>query len=131
MTPRAPLIPLDDALATLLAYAVPLAATEWVNTFDADSRVLAQDAVSPLQVPSFDNSAMDGYAMRSADVADGALPVSQRIAAGAAPEPLQPGTVARIFTGAPMPAGADAVVMQEECAVQPDGTVRVLRPPMA
>ena len=129
MTPRAPLIPLDDALATLLAYAVPLAATEWVNTFDADGRVLAQDAVSPLQVPSFDNSAMDGYAMRSADVADTALPVSQRIAAGADPEPLQPGTVARIFTGAPLPLGADAVVMQEECEVQADGTVRVLRPP--
>ncbi|MEO5794377.1 MAG: gephyrin-like molybdotransferase Glp [Rhodoferax sp.] len=132
MTPRAPLIPLDDALATLLAYAVPLAATEWVNTFDADGRVLAQDAVSPLQVPSFDNSAMDGYAMRAADVGDAALPslpVSQRIAAGAAPGPLQPGTVARIFTGAPLPLGADAVVMQEECAVQPDGTVRVLRPP--
>ncbi|WP_295956327.1 gephyrin-like molybdotransferase Glp [Rhodoferax sp.] len=129
MTPRAPLIPLDDALATLLAYAVPLAAVENVNTFDADGRVLVQDAVSPLQVPSFDNSAMDGYAMRCADVADAALPVSQRIAAGAAPEPLQPGTVARIFTGAPLPVGADAVVMQEECAVQPDGTVRVLRPP--
>lgn len=135
MTPsahRTPLIPLDDALATLLAYAVPLAATEWVSTFDADGRVLAQDAVSPLQVPSFDNSAMDGYAMCCADVvaaANQALPVSQRIAAGATPEPLQPGTVARIFTGAPLPLGADAVVMQEECAVQPDGTVRVLRPP--
>lgn len=134
MTPpvsRSPLIPLDDALATLLAYAVPLAATETVSTFDADGRVLAQDAVSQLQVPSFDNSAMDGYAMRCADVADAALPVSQRIAAGSAPEPLQPGSVARIFTGAPMPVGADAVVMQEECAVQPDGTVRVLRPPQS
>lgn len=134
MTPpvsRSPLIPLDDALATLLAYAVPLAATETVSTFDADGRVLAQDAVSQLQVPSFDNSAMDGYAMRCADVADAALPVSQRIAAGSAPEPLQPGSVARIFTGAPMPVGADAVVMQEECAVQPDGTVHVLRPPQS
>nr|WP_315226988.1 gephyrin-like molybdotransferase Glp [uncultured Albidiferax sp.] len=134
MTPpvsRSPLIPLDDALATLLAYAVPLAATETVSTFDADGRVLAQDAVSQLQVPSFDNSAMDGYAMRCADVAETALPVSQRIAAGSAPEPLQPGSVARIFTGAPMPVGADAVVMQEECAVQPDGTVRVLRPPQS
>ncbi|MBC7681122.1 MAG: molybdopterin molybdotransferase MoeA [Ferruginibacter sp.] len=133
MTPtahRSPLIPLDDALATLLAYAVPLAAFESVSTFDADGRILAQDAVSPLQVPSFDNSAMDGYAMRCADVADAALPVSQRIAAGSAPEPLQPGTVARIFTGAPLPVGADAVVMQEECAVQPDGTLRVLRPPL-
>nr|WP_315202087.1 gephyrin-like molybdotransferase Glp [uncultured Albidiferax sp.] len=134
MTPpvsRSPLIPLDDALATLLAYAVPLAAVESVSTFEADGRVLAQDAVSPLQVPSFDNSAMDGYAMRCADVADAALPVSQRIAAGSAPEPLLPGSVARIFTGAPLPLGADAVVMQEECALQPDGTVRVLRPPQS
>nr|WP_315185959.1 gephyrin-like molybdotransferase Glp [uncultured Albidiferax sp.] len=131
MTPRAPLIPLDDALANLLAYAVPLAAVESVSTFEADGRVLAQDAVSPLQVPSFDNSAMDGYAMRCADVAEAALPVSQRIAAGSAPEPLQPGSVARIFTGAPMPVGADAVVMQEECEVQADGTVRVLRPPQS
>ncbi len=127
--PRPALIPLDDALATLLAYATPLAGGEQVSTFDADGRVLAADAVSPLQVPSFDNSAMDGYALRCADGTDADMPVSQRISAGSAPQPLVAGTLARIFTGAPVPPGSDAVVMQEDCEVQPDQTVRVLRPP--
>lgn len=115
-TPK-PLKPLDDALADLLAQAVPLPGADTVTTFDADGRVLAQDCISALQVPPQDNSAMDGYAVRRADVtAPGAeLPVSQRIAAGSAGEPLQPGTAARIFTGAPVPAGADAVLMQEDC----------------
>ena len=81
---RPPLKRLDDALAELLAQAVPLAQTEQLSTFDADGRVLAQDLVSALQVPSFDNSAMDGYAMRAGDVhaAGSVLSVSQRIAAG-------------------------------------------------
>ena len=81
---RPPLLPLDDALAQLLAQAAPLAQGEAVATFDADGRVLLRDAVSPLQVPPLDNSAMDGYALRCADVvAPGALlPVSQRIPAG-------------------------------------------------
>jgi molybdopterin molybdotransferase len=78
--------------------------------------VLAVDVVSALHVPPQDNSAMDGYAVRVADIAaTAALAVSQRIPAGASGEPLQPGTVARIFTGAPIPKGADAVVMQEDC----------------
>ncbi|MEG1203019.1 MAG: molybdopterin molybdotransferase MoeA, partial [Comamonas sp.] len=83
--------------------------------------------VSALQVPSLDNSAMDGYAMRAADVpaAGTVLPVSQRVAAGAVGQPLAAGTAARIFTGAPVPESADVVVMQEECAVQDDGTVRI------
>jgi molybdopterin molybdotransferase len=126
---RPPLLPLDDALAALLAYATPLPGGEQVSSFDADGRVLAADAVSPLQVPSFDNSAMDGYALCCADVMAGAFSVSQRISAGSAPQPLVAGTLARIFTGAPVPPGADAVVMQEECEVLPDQTVRVLRPP--
>jgi molybdopterin molybdotransferase len=107
---------LDDALASVLAHAMPLQATETVATFDADGRVLAQDLVSALQVPPNDNSSMDGYALRAADVTETGkvLPVTQRIAAGHAAEPLEPGTCARIFTGAPMPAGADAVVMQED-----------------
>ncbi|WP_119966713.1 molybdopterin molybdotransferase MoeA [Simplicispira lacusdiani] len=123
---RPPLMALDDALAALLAQAAPLA-REDVATFEADGRVLAQDLVSALQVPAFDNSAMDGYALRYADVAaPGALlPVSQRIAAGGTGAPLQAGTAARIFTGAPVPPGADAVVMQEDCLAQDDGTVRV------
>lgn len=115
-TTRAPLMSLDDALARLLERVVPLTAVQSVATFDADRRVLAQDLVSELQVPPHDNSSMDGYAVRCADVtAPGVvLPVSQRIAAGHAAEPLRPGTCARIFTGAPMPEGADAVVMQED-----------------
>ena len=124
---RPPLLPLDDALAQLLAQAAPLAQGEAVATFDADGRVLLRDAVSPLQVPPLDNSAMDGYALRCADVvAPGAvLPVSQRIPAGSVGTPLRPGTAARIFTGAPVPPGADAVVMQEDCEVLEDGCVRV------
>ncbi|MDP3356633.1 MAG: molybdopterin molybdotransferase MoeA [Polaromonas sp.] len=132
---RPPLKALDEALAELLARALPLAGAQAVSTFDADGRVLAQDVVSALQVPPEDNSAMDGYAVRSADLADGAavLRVSQRIAAGSSGEPLQAGTVARIFTGAPIPEGADAVVMQEDCELMADqqGFVRVTQPPQA
>ena len=128
---RAPLMALDEALATLLAQAVAPLAQEEVSTFDADGRVLAQDIVSALQVPAFDNSAMDGYALRCADVAaaGAVLPVSQRIAAGSMGEPLRSGTAARIFTGAPVPPGTDAVVMQEDCVAQDDGTVRVQATP--
>jgi molybdopterin molybdotransferase len=107
---------LDDALAELLAQVAGLQQTEWVSTFDADGRVLAQAVTSSLHVPPQDNSAMDGYAVRCSDLASGVLlPVSQRIPAGSSGSALQPGTVARIFTGAPIPAGADAVVMQEDC----------------
>ncbi|KQO27783.1 gephyrin-like molybdotransferase Glp [Acidovorax sp. Leaf78] len=123
-----PLKSLDDALAELLAHAVPPAATQAVSTFDADGRVLAQDCVSALHVPPQDNSSMDGYAVRRADVpaAGTVLPVSQRIAAGSAGEPLQSGTAARIFTGAPVPEGADAILMQEDCeALADQGSVRI------
>ncbi len=125
--PAAALKTLDEALAQLLGYAAPLAGTETVSTFDADRRVLAADAVSGLQVPPLDNSAMDGYALRCADVASAGtvLPVSQRIPAGSAGQALQPGTAARIFTGAPVPPGADAVVMQEDCELLDDGRIRV------
>jgi molybdopterin molybdotransferase len=113
---RAPLKSLDDALAELLAQVHGLQQTELVSTFDADGRVLSQAVNSSLHVPPQDNSAMDGYAVRCADLVSGAmLPVSQRIPAGSAGSALQAGTVARIFTGAPIPAGADAVVMQEDC----------------
>lgn len=114
---RAPLLPLDEALARLLAFATPLAGDQSVAVGEADGRVLAQDVVSALHVPPQDNSSMDGYAVCSADIgAPGVqLPVSQRIAAGASGAPLQAGTAARIFTGAPVPLGADAVVMQEDC----------------
>ena len=115
--PRSPLLPLDTALAQLLAALDnrPLS-TEMCSTLLADGRTLAQDVVSALEVPPHDNSSMDGYALRCADVApERTLPVSQRIPAGSQGGPLQAGTVARIFTGAPIPQGADAVVMQEDC----------------
>ena len=130
---RDSLTSLDSALASLLAQARLLAGSEQVSTFDADGRVLLAQAVSPLQVPPHDNSAMDGYAVRSGDVqaAGTLLPVSQRIAAGQMGEPLVPGTAARIFTGAPLPAGADAVVMQEDCELLADGSVRVNAVPKA
>ncbi|MFZ3124661.1 MAG: molybdopterin molybdenumtransferase MoeA, partial [Acidovorax sp.] len=125
--PMKPLKSLDEALAELLGHATPLEGAGTVSTFDADGRVLAQDCISVLHVPPLDNSFMDGYAVRCADVAAAGveLPVSQRIAAGSAGEPLQPGTAARIFTGAPVPAGADAVLMQEDCEVLEDGRVRI------
>jgi molybdopterin molybdotransferase len=131
--PRPALRSVDEALAALLAQAQPLAQTEAVSPFDADGRVLAEDLVAGLQVPPQDNSAMDGYAVRSAEIADEGvpLPVSQRIPAGAAGQPLQPGTAARIFTGAPLPAGADAIVMQEDTEPAGEGVVRILRVPRA
>ena len=121
-TPRPPLMPLSQALSALLAHAHPLPGHETVPTFDADGRVLAQDLTASLNVPANDNSSMDGYAVRSSDCSgpNAALRVSQRIPAGISPQglqPLEPQSVARIFTGAPIPPGADAVVMQEDCLV--------------
>jgi molybdopterin molybdotransferase len=131
--PRAALRSLDDALAELLGYAAPLDGVENVSTFDADGRVLARDLISALQVPPQDNSAMDGYAVRTADVTEEGvpLPVSQRIPAGTAAEPLAPGSAARIFTGAPIPQGADAVVMQEDTEAAGEQLVRIMRVPSA
>jgi len=128
---RPPLLPLDDALARLLEHARPLAGTDTVSTFDADGRVLARDLVSPLQVPPQDNSSMDGYAVRRAEIADEgvSLRVSQRIPAGSTAQPLEPGTAARIFTGASVPEGADAIVMQEDTQPTDDGHVKILRVP--
>jgi molybdopterin molybdotransferase len=118
---RAPLKPLDQALDELLRHALTLDGSQSVSTFDADGRVLAQDLVAALDVPAHDNSAMDGYALRSQDCssAQAVLPVSQRIPAGSNGTALAPLTAARIFTGAPIPEGADAVVMQEDCSVLP------------
>lgn len=128
-----PLRTLDDALVELLARVEPLADTQTVSTFDADRRVLAHDVVSQIQVPGFDNSAMDGYAVRSADcTAKGAvLRVAQRIPAGHFGQSLHAGEAARIFTGAPIPPGADAVVMQEDCTDLGNGSVCVNTVPSA
>lgn len=115
------MLPMDEALARLLDQVQPLGRSETVATALALGRVLAQDLVSPLDMPPYDNSAMDGYALRAADVAQPGtvLPVSQRVPAGSVPQPLQPGTAARIFTGATVPEGADAVQMQELCTALP------------
>jgi molybdopterin molybdotransferase len=125
---RPAMLTLDEALARLAEGArdAAIVQTDSVSTFEALGRVLAQDVTALVDVPPADNSAMDGYALRAADVgaAGIVLPVSQRIAAGTVGEPLQPGTAARIFTGAATPPGADAVVMQEQCTAG-DGTVRI------
>ncbi len=128
---RPALRPLDEALADLLAQASPLDQAQNISTFDADGRVLAQDLVSPLDVPGHDNSAMDGYALRVADLAStDILAVNQRIPAGSQGQALAPLSAARIFTGAPVPPGADAVVMQEATEALPEaGQVRVLAAP--
>ncbi len=117
------MLTLDEALARLLSAIRPLADSELVSTFDARGRVLAEGVRSALDVPPQDNTAMDGYAVRCADVpaAGALLPLSQRIAAGHVGQPLQPGTAARIFTGAQVPPGADAVVMQEQCELVAEG----------
>lgn len=112
---KTPLKPVDEALALLLAKASPLADTEALALGDCLGRVLAGPVVSALDVPPWDNSAMDGYALRHGDLAASPLTVAQRIPAGASGVPLAPGTAARIFTGAPVPGGADTVVMQEVC----------------
>lgn len=120
----------EDALALLLAHARPPAGCERLALRDCLGRVLAQALVSAIDVPGWDNSSMDGYAVRCADVprAGTCLPVTQRIPAGSRARPLQPGSAARIFTGAPLPEGADAVVMQEQCEVNGDMLTVGIRP---
>ncbi|WP_249222627.1 gephyrin-like molybdotransferase Glp [Noviherbaspirillum sp. L7-7A] len=127
-----PMLTVREALDFLMGAARPLTDTETVSTLQANGRVLAADQRSQLDVPPADNTQMDGYAVRAADCASGAarLPVSQRIPAGHVGQPLQPGTAARIFTGAMIPAGADAVVMQEACEVDGD-LVRINAAPQA
>jgi molybdopterin molybdotransferase len=133
-TERAPMLSLDEALERLLAAVAPLPANahQTLSTFDALGRVLQHDLLSSLDVPPQDNASMDGYALRCADVptVGALLPVSQRIPAGVVGVPLAPGTAARIFTGAQVPAGADAVVMQEQCEAHGEG-VRVNTVPSA
>ncbi len=109
------LLPMEAALERLLALAdaAPVEQIESVALAEADGRVLAEPLIAALDLPPWANSAMDGYALCLADWNGQALPVSQRIQAGSAPAPLQPGSCARIFTGAPLPQGADTVEMQE------------------
>jgi len=125
------LIPLEEALALLLSHAKAVEETETIPLSEALGRVLAEPVISQVTVPPWDNSAMDGYAVNTTDL-DGEtrLPVSQRIPAGAQGEPLQSGTAARIFTGAPLPPNADAVVIQEVCEVDGDAVI-IKEPPSA
>ncbi len=123
------LLSVEAALAHLLAGARPLEGRETLPADAALGRVLAEPMVSDVTVPPLDNSAMDGYAVQLADCdTERWLPVSQRIPAGSVGQPLAAGTAARIFTGAPLPAGADTVVMQEDCEAAA-GQVRVTRAP--
>lgn len=124
------LLSVDEALEVLVGGATPVAEIEDISTLEATDRVLAREQISTMDVPPMDNSAMDGYAVRVADIqgSDTRLRVAQRIAAGSVGEPLAAGTAARIFTGAPIPAGADAVVMQEFCASDGDHVVVKKKP---
>lgn len=120
---QAGLLPYDQAVNELLAAAKPITESEMVPVANAQGRVLAEDVASKIDVPPADNSAMDGYALRYADLINTGtttegkpvLSISQRIPAGIAPQPLEPGTAARIFTGSEIPEGADTVIMQELC----------------
>ena len=114
------LMPVDEAIEQLLAQAPPAPPTEVIPLGQAAGRVIAEELFSPLDLPCWDNSAMDGYALRAADVPEqgGYLVLAGRIAAGhSSDELLQAGQTVRIFTGAPLPPGADSVVPQERCRV--------------
>ncbi len=127
------LLSFEQAQEQMLAQVNPIKTVEHVSTLKALSRVLAQPLDACINVPGHDNSAMDGYAVRVEDLtAEGlVLPVSQRIPAGSVGEALQPGTVARIFTGAPLPSGANAVVMQERCQQVAENRVQINYVPKA
>ncbi|MDP6969056.1 MAG: molybdopterin molybdotransferase MoeA [Gammaproteobacteria bacterium] len=125
MSKQPGLMSVADALSNIMADASCLLSAETIPLQQAYGRVLAEDLQARVNVPPADNSAMDGYALRMADLAQGSIPISQRIAAGQAPQPLQPQTCARIFTGAELPAGAELVVMQEQTQQLDDG-IRVI-----
>lgn len=124
------LMPVEVALARLLEMAETSAIVEheYLPLAQVQGRVLSEDLISALDLPPWPNSAMDGYALNLADWNGQPMPVSQKVFAGQSPEPLKPGTCARIFTGAPVPAGADCVEMQENAEVQADAMVRFLEP---
>ncbi|QRK82747.1 molybdopterin molybdotransferase MoeA [Pseudomonas granadensis] len=122
------LMPVEVALARLLemAEASPIVEHEYLPLAQVQGRVLSEDLFSTLDLPPWPNSAMDGYALNLGEWNGQPLPVSQKVFAGQSPQPLEPGTCARIFTGAPVPAGADCVEMQENAEVEADGKVRFL-----
>ena len=132
MTTKKTMLSVQEALDVLLQSARPLDEIEHLSTLEATGRVLAADQQSQLDVPPMDNTQMDGYAVRASDCVSGSatLTVSQRIPAGHVGTALTPGTAARIFTGALIPPGADAVVMQEQCSFdEASGQVTVQHAP--
>src|SRR5687768_9594363 len=122
-----PLMSVDDAVAIIAARLACVEEIESVDLLSADGRVLAAPIVAAMPLPPFMNSAVDGYAVRSADLpkdTEQAFVVSGRVQAGsAAPEAIAAGEAVRIFTGAPMPAGADTVFMQEDVRIDDKGRV--------
>lgn len=126
-----PMMSVDEAVATIAARVTAVADTEWVDLTEADGRVLASGIEAPLPLPPFTNSAVDGFALRSADLPrdrEQAFPVSGRIQAGSSISgAIASGEAIRIFTGAPMPAGSDTVFMQEDVRIDDAG--RVVLPP--
>ena len=123
MNMKKPMLSVQEALNFLLQSARSVKERELVSTLDANGRVLAEDQISQLNVPPMDNTQMDGYVVRAADCVSGnaVLRISQRIPAGHIGQPLEAGTAARIFTGAFIPEGADAVIMQEQCKADETG----------
>src|SRR3989442_2470585 len=122
-----PMMSVDEAVAIIAARVTPVGGVETVSLAEADGRILASDISAPLPLPPFTNSAVDGYAVRSGDLppqGEQAFPVRGRVQAGAsAQESARPGHAIRIFTGAPMPEGADTVFMQEDVRVDEAGKV--------
>jgi molybdopterin molybdotransferase len=122
-----PLLPVAEAERLIAARVAPVEGCETVTLREAAGRVLAQDIIAPVNVPPFDNSAVDGFAVCSDDLDPGAekhLTIVDRVAAGyAATQAVKPGEAIRIFTGAPMPPGADTVFMQEDCRIEGDAVI--------
>ena len=126
-----PLFELEEAIELIFSQVESLGEMEEIPLSNTLGRIVAQDIRSSVSVPPHDNSAMDGYALRSSRLFDDmalVLPVSQRIPAGSVGNPLEPETAARIFTGAPIPQNADAVVMQENCDIR-DGMLHIFKLP--
>lgn len=121
-----PMLSVDEAVRLIAARMVAVPETERVTLTEADGRILAADLVAPLPVPPFTNSAVDGFALASAELPAGAakrFPVEGRVAAGGRATAARPGHAVRIFTGAPMPPGLDTVFMQEDVELRDDGSV--------
>ena len=120
------LMTIDEALALIAARVQAVDGDEHLPLCECDNRVLLAPLYAPVPLPLFANSAVDGYALRGADLpqeAERRFPVTARVQAGAAADPITAGAAVRIFTGAPMPQGADTVFMQEDVRVEADGAV--------